>query len=74
MRSHRPLSIWFFIGGLLAVYGLLILIAGVRQISHPPASPVVLQHLHAGVWWGTLLLVVGLLYLWCFRPSRHAQR
>ncbi len=60
------ISIWFFIGGLLAVYGALILGAGIYQIRHP--APVELANLHAGVWWGALLLALGLFYLRAFRP------
>lgn len=66
MSPRPPLSIWFFIGGLLAVYGALILAAGLAQISRPAA--VTLARLHAGVWWGGLLLALGLLYLALFRP------
>jgi uncharacterized membrane protein len=65
-KEREPISIWFFIGGLLAVYGALITAAGVYDIWHPPR--VVLAHLHAGVWWGGLLLALGLVYLRAFRP------
>ncbi|HVA64133.1 MAG TPA: hypothetical protein VNF74_10445 [Terriglobales bacterium] len=68
MHRRGSISIWFFIGGLLAVYGALILAAGIYQLSHPPPPPLVLQNLHAGVWWGALLLAAGLLYLRVFRP------
>lgn len=70
MREEGSISIWFFIGGLLAVYGVLILAAGIYQIGHPPQPPVVLERLHAGVWWGALLLAVGLIYLRVFRPGK----
>ncbi len=60
------ISIWFFIGGLLAVYGGLVAGAGIYQIWHP--APVVLEQLHAGIWWGGLLLALGLFYLRAFRP------
>ncbi|MGH9393082.1 MAG: hypothetical protein ACRD1E_02855, partial [Terriglobales bacterium] len=69
--SPRPqLSIWFFIGALLAAYGALILAAGLAQLAHP--APVVLARLHAGVWWGGCLLALGLLYLFLFRPRRQS--
>jgi hypothetical protein len=64
-------SIWFFIGISLAVNGLLILGAGIYQFVYPSAKPeVVLFHLHAGTWWGALLLVWGLVYCFKFAPSR----
>jgi hypothetical protein len=66
------ISIWFFIGISLAVNGALILAAGVYQLVNPPAQPgVVLFNLHANVWWGALLLLLGLVYCIRFRPARH---
>jgi len=69
---HRPgmLSIWFFIGLLLLAYGILILGAGIYELSNPPEHPVVLANLHAGIWWGALLTVLGLIYTLKFKPRR----
>ena len=66
-------SIWFFIGISLAVNGALILAAGIYQLLGPPANPgVVLFHLHANVWWGAVLLAIGLLYSFKFAPKRQS--
>jgi hypothetical protein len=66
-------SIWFFIGISLAVNGALILAAGIYQLLVPPANPgVVLFHLHANVWWGAVLLAIGLLYSFKFAPKRQS--
>ncbi len=69
---HRPgmLSIWFFIGALLLAYGILILGAGLYELISPPAHPVVLGGLHAGIWWGVLLLVLGAIYTIRFAPGK----
>ena len=65
------ISIWFFIGLSLLVNGALILGAGVYQLMNPPENPgVVLFNLHANVWWGAILFVVGLIYCLTFRPRR----
>lgn len=65
------ISIWFFIGIALAVNGALILIAGLYQLLNPPTTPhIVLYSLHANVWWGALLLVLGLIYCFRFSPKR----
>ena len=47
--SRRFIPIWFFIGSLLLVYGILILGAGIYQKIVPPAQPTVLAELHAGI-------------------------
>jgi hypothetical protein len=66
------ISIWFFIGVSLAVNGALILAAGIYQLVNPPIDPgVVLFNLHAGVWWGAVLLLVGLIYCIKFAPKRQ---
>lgn len=70
MKENEGISIWFFIGSLLLVYGVLITGAEVWAISHPPEHPPVLFELHAGVWWGILLGVLGLVYCIKFNPRR----
>jgi hypothetical protein len=67
------ISIWFFIGISLAVNGGLILGAGIYQVFHPPANPVVLFQLHANVWWGAALLLFGLVYSIKFAPKRRSE-
>lgn len=66
----KMISIWFFIGALLTVYGLLIFGAGIYDLIVPGKHNVVLRELHAGVWWGALLIVVGLVYTIKFRPKK----
>ena len=67
------ISIWFFIGVSLAVNGALILGAGIYQVVNPPVDPgIVLFNLHANVWWGGVLLLIGLIYCFKFSPKRQA--
>jgi hypothetical protein len=62
------ISIWFFIGLLLLAYGILILGTGVSEWSSPP--PVVHAELHAAVWWGALMTILGVLYSVRFAPGK----
>jgi len=67
------ISIWFFIGISLAINGALILAAGIYQLIQPPANPgIVLFNLHANIWWGGVLLLLGLVYCIKFAPKRSA--
>ena len=68
MSEGRDVSIWFFIGLSLLFNGILILGAGVYQLSHPPDHVVVLLNLHANIWWGAALLVIGAGYCLKFAP------
>lgn len=72
-KPESEISIWYFIGILLFVYGLLITGAGVWEWMNPPAKPVALAEMHAGIWWGLLLLVLGGVYLYFFAPRRKAR-
>jgi len=67
---HGSLSIWFFIGVLLTCYGVLITGAGIYELYVPPAHPPVLANLHTGIWWGAILLVIGLFYFIKFYPKK----
>ena len=68
MHREGMISIWFFIGILLSVYGVLILGAGIYEWNSPP--PVVRADLHAAVWWGMLLIALGAIYVYRFAPRK----
>jgi hypothetical protein len=68
MRKGGGISIWFFVGVSLLVNGTLILGAGLWELIHPPANPVVLFRFHANVWWGAVLLLLGIMYSLRFQP------
>jgi hypothetical protein len=55
MHGEGFISIWFFIGVLLTAYGILITGSGIYELVSPPEHPVVLENLHAGIWWGAVL-------------------
>ena len=67
------IPIWFFIGVMLAIYGALILGYGVVEFVTGVYPPVQLVELHTPIWWGAILLVLGLLYIVKFRPSKAAK-
>ena len=68
MARNGTISIWFFIGLLILVYGVLILGAGIAGLFSPP--PVVMAELHLGIWWGAFLIVAGAVYVYLFRPGK----
>jgi FtsH-binding integral membrane protein len=70
MRKGGGISIWFFVGVSLLVNGALILGAGLWELIYPPANPVVLFRFHANVWWGAMLLLLGIMYSLRFSPRR----
>ena len=56
-RHQKMLPVWFFIGLLLLVYGLIILYVAIRDYHNLPS--VVLARYHANLWVGILLIVLG---------------
>jgi formate hydrogenlyase subunit 3/multisubunit Na+/H+ antiporter MnhD subunit len=69
MERHF-ISVWFFIGALLAVYGVLILASGVYGLFMPLHQSVAMSQLHIGIWWGAGMLLLGTGYVIRFRPKR----
>jgi hypothetical protein len=68
MKQHVMIPVWFFVGVLLGIYGVLILVSGLAEWSKPPVT--MLAELHAPVWWGAVLVVTGAFYSVVFRPRR----
>ena len=68
-EHHEMLPVWFFIGLLLLIYGLIILYVGIRDYSAP--SAVVLASYHASLWGGILLILLGGGYTIRFWPRRR---
>jgi uncharacterized membrane protein len=56
-------SIWYFIGLLFVVMGGLILISGIYHLISPVEVKTVLYEIHPNVWWGGLMLIVGIIFL-----------
>ncbi|HEX8811587.1 MAG TPA: hypothetical protein VF742_06305 [Terracidiphilus sp.] len=66
------ISIWFFIGVLLTIYGALIASYGLYEVATGNLANVVLKELHAPLWWGSLMFLLGLFYSIKFRPGHKA--
>jgi len=70
-EEKHYISIWFFIGSLLGIYGVLIVGAGVYELIHPPERPLPMSQYHPAIWWGALLIALGVVYCVRFRPGRE---
>jgi hypothetical protein len=73
MNQREQIPIWFFIGGLLLVYGVIITAVGVYNLTpwHVVNPGLALQRLHADLWWGIVLIALGGFYTVYYFPSRR---
>jgi hypothetical protein len=55
--------IWYFVGLLLTIIGVIIIGTGIYELIVPPVRQTVLGNTHPNLWWGAVILVVGLTYL-----------
>jgi FtsH-binding integral membrane protein len=67
-ERHHMLPVWFFIGLLLTIYGIIILITSIVDWSEP--SQANLAQYHPSLWGGIILLLIGSFYVLKFRPRR----
>ena len=73
MHEEDGLSLWFFVGGMLTIYGIIVLITNIPAFTSPIESPhIVLARLHAGLWWGIILTLLGTLFLFLHWPGKHS--
>lgn len=70
MDEHKQVPIWFFIGMLLLIYGVIITGVGIYYLFNPAPPGLALQQYHPDLCWGILLLAIGGFYTFHYSPSR----
>ena len=74
------IPVWFFVGVLLLIYGILILVEGISEWSHPAATVLpdnpnfanFLMKLNPTFWWSLVLIILGGLFSWKHYPGRNS--
>jgi len=75
MEDKEIISIWFIIGCLLFLFGIIIFAANVVDYFAPWSGTVtVLHEYRAGIWWGAFLIVIGLVYSIAFNPWKKINK
>ena len=67
-EGHHIIPVWFFVGVILLIYGILILATGIYEFHSPPST--VLANLHPALWWGVLLIILGGLFVYIHMPKK----
>jgi uncharacterized membrane protein HdeD (DUF308 family) len=75
METEHQVPIWFFVGGTLLIYGVIILGAGLYALVDPSQDAnIAMRYLHADIWWGAVMAVVGAFYTVRFFPWRKTDK
>ncbi len=62
MSEKKMISIWFFVGLMLVINGLIIAAMGIYYIFYPETNTA-MAHLNPSLWWGGVILIAGALFL-----------
>lgn len=68
-KQSEPLPIWFFVGLILVVYGVLLVGSGFLTSERQT----VLAELRPGIWWGALTALCGGVFLFIGLRGRREQ-
>ena len=63
MEQNKPelKTIWYFVGLILIAMGGLVLLSGIVQLFSP-VQQTVLAETYPAIWWGAIMLVIGIIY------------
>lgn len=67
-KQMKP--IWYFVGLMLSVMGVIILISGIVDYSSTATTKTVLSNLHPAIWWGAIMIIAGMIF---FLSNRKAK-
>lgn len=54
--------IWYFVGLMLMGIGAVVLASGIYYLIYPTHAQTVLSELRPNLWWGAMMIVVGMIY------------
>lgn len=66
-KGMKP--IWYFVGLILFLVGLVLIVTGVYNYYNPAQSGTVLEYLHPDIWWGGIMTITGFVFVFFTRNS-----
>lgn len=61
--------IWYFVGLILSINGIIITATGFYLLAYPPQVKTVLFDTHPNIWWGIMMLIFGVVFVY-FNKNR----
>ena len=75
IHGRNLISIWFFIGLLVLIYGVIILGWGLVSGGHAASGrPIMLVELRTDLWMGGFMTLAGAFYTFKFAPWRKGEK
>jgi hypothetical protein len=59
MSEQGMKPIWYFVGLIILVIGVLVFCSGIYIYFNPPVVTTVLAETHPNLWWGGLMMIFG---------------
>ncbi len=61
-NNKQMIPVWFWVGLMMLVYGVLITGAGIYYLSNPPLDYAA-KWTNPDLWWGLIMLIVGVVFV-----------
>lgn len=71
-NSKQMISVWFWVGIMMLIYGVLITGAGIYYFYSPPKDYLA-KWTNPNLWWGFVMLITGILFLYLGRKKRESN-
>lgn len=71
-NTKQMISIWFWVGIVMVVYGILVSSTGIYYIFSPPENYGA-KWTNPNLWWGTVMLLTGLLFMYLGRTKKGSN-
>lgn len=68
-QKEEMKPIWYFVGWMLLVIGILVVIAGFMNLFTQSENIKMTSYLHPDLWWGGLIVISGIFYILKFKKQ-----
>ena len=59
--ENQMMDIWFFVGIILATFGVILVLAGIYYVFNPNTE-LIFGYLNPNLWWGVIMIFSGIIF------------
>jgi len=71
-NTKQMIPVWFWVGIMMLIYGILVTGAGIYYLINPPQSYAA-KWTNPNLWWGIIMLVVGVIFMFLVRIKKESN-